>query len=847
MSIVLWPRQEILQLVLPQLSNCGRALTQKVTEEIIIKLSKLQNHDGKINLSHWQTVSNDLLKWAESSIYLFWDMLTLAVYYLNPEKVPSTKREDNWIEIECLAVFLILHIPESNSNSTKPNTVASNFDSVWPLNADGEVYPTSPVSSPLSPVKEGGGNRGSYKSPIGSPLSPRSPRNSTTLIQSSASSPKRSTATVARTPRGSTQHLHSVRQKIPLILSALNPNLSEAHSYDANDDFSNSIESFSVTRRMVDAFGMMLSGGHSRDQTVSPLSALHPVWTTDPQSHDHLLDLASSSQSSIVTSHDLISWINLHLSMNDLIYPVSMQTAANVPNPLTSSPSATINPLDIEGAVVGGAGVKDGKSHPPQKVITSVSTLSRFVPTVINTTSTTFIHVVTLGPSRSSSFRRINRSYSDSLGNSSSANPSDTLGAGTVLSGGVGNPDLLKLSFTNRTALTLSHQHSMDYDSEMESSSIHDFGFSTDITDNFNDNNSNTGQRSLPNTNLGSPISPQGKGSGFKPELSLPQLFVNYSQSSKLYFISPYYSATITGCKKSDIVIGAVFGAVIVSGCENIRLSVTCRKLIVLNCVDCDFFIATISPTVFIGDNRNNSVGPINTTYRNYRHHLKLTELKMLIKSTTTSSSTAANGESGEGLLFDHGVNQWARLCDANACVESNTNPAAKYFPGSPPTSSPTKTINPVKKIFQDYLPVPSSNAAKLMAPDKYHVISIPIKSEFISFEFTPIAIPTDYLNAMKLKQEGIESLKHQIHEIAEAEKQQHQLQRLHNNNQYDADMKQDEDDEDEPFEGDLTTKLLASSTISKRFMEWLVASDNAQEVLDLIRIDSDKSTNIHQ
>lgn len=48
MSIVLWPRQEILQLVLPQLANCGRALTQKVTEEIIIKLSKLQNHDGKI-------------------------------------------------------------------------------------------------------------------------------------------------------------------------------------------------------------------------------------------------------------------------------------------------------------------------------------------------------------------------------------------------------------------------------------------------------------------------------------------------------------------------------------------------------------------------------------------------------------------------------------------------------------------------------------------------------------------------------------------------------------------------------------------------------------------------------
>ena len=74
---------------------------------------------------------------------------------------------------------------------------------------------------------------------------------------------------------------------------------------------------------------------------------------------------------------------------------------------------------------------------------------------------------------------------------------------------------------------------------------------------------------------------------GPRPDLSLPQLFVNYcTKGSKLYMvsyymlisavtyitvfmyvctvqISPYYSASINGCSDCDIVIGAVFGAVI--------------------------------------------------------------------------------------------------------------------------------------------------------------------------------------------------------------------------------------------------------------------------------------------
>lgn len=48
-----------------------------------------------------------------------------------------------------------------------------------------------------------------------------------------------------------------------------------------------------------------------------------------------------------------------------------------------------------------------------------------------------------------------------------------------------------------------------------------------------------------------------------RPELSLPQLFLNHCNKAKLYLISPYYSAAVNGCVDCEIVVGAVFGAVI--------------------------------------------------------------------------------------------------------------------------------------------------------------------------------------------------------------------------------------------------------------------------------------------
>lgn len=45
----------------------------------------------------------------------------------------------------------------------------------------------------------------------------------------------------------------------------------------------------------------------------------------------------------------------------------------------------------------------------------------------------------------------------------------------------------------------------------------------------------------------------------------------------------------------------------------------------------------------------------------------------------------------------------------------------------------------------------------------------------------------------------------------------------------------------DQESREELDAKLLSSSLLAKRFMEWMVSTDSIQEVLDLIRLDSEK------
>ena len=100
----------------------------------------------------------------------------------------------------------------------------------------------------------------------------------------------------------------------------------------------------------------------------------------------------------------------------------------------------------------------------------------------------------------------------------------------------------------------------------------------------------------------------------------LPHAFVALCSRTSIYLLAPYSSITIASCSDCEIVLGAVAGALIITGCERVKVTATCRKLITHSCLDCEISVATLSPTVVSGDSRGVLFGPLNVTYRHLRY-----------------------------------------------------------------------------------------------------------------------------------------------------------------------------------------------------------------------------------
>ena len=101
------------------------------------------------------------------------------------------------------------------------------------------------------------------------------------------------------------------------------------------------------------------------------------------------------------------------------------------------------------------------------------------------------------------------------------------------------------------------------------------------------------------------------KNRNVKPggEAGLPHLSISASQGVHMYFLSPYSCVSITNCSDCEIIIGAVKGAVILHGCERIKLTVACRKLVIQNSLECEICLATLTASVISGDSRSLSFG----------------------------------------------------------------------------------------------------------------------------------------------------------------------------------------------------------------------------------------------
>lgn len=952
MSVVLWPRQEVLQLVLPQLGSVGRNLNANTAINLVKKLAKSQCPEGKLSFDSWLIAAKESLHWNDHCIHLFWDTLSFATCYLYRDTTLLGSREESSIDLEHLAIFLILHISD---NTTLPHTSKSpqkGYDTMWPalaVNEDESTAQPEPVSPQNSPKKE---HPSMAQLPARSPRSPKvtSPvagNAHSPSISSGSPSNKRAHSNAARMQRSTAQYLHSVKQKLPVILRALStdsddPKEELSLSMDAGEDDSmeNLLTSrnpeFRVTQKTLDALGLVICGGYSRDQSISRLSALHPMWGSEGDHHAQMLASRDSQDvhdaSSVVPFSELSDWLNIHMSMNDVLYPVSAPPGfASIPG----SPARDIQgSTGLESDVTGGMDASTGspKAQQPQRVFSSVMALSRSTPTVINGCSTTIIHSVNAGSSRTSSFRKNSRS---SMGLSSqSYDRMDTSNSYKHQSGlGIDSTDSADAlegvylanrsnsmspqnSFTGMTGMALS-PNSSHHGLFGSSSSGHNNGSNSTsptrhrLASGASDNSmegavaQNHGTDDLTKYTEHLELSRQieqesrhnmadmgmanvaGTGSTVaKQDHCLPQLFINFSVKARLYLISPYYSASINACSDCDIMIGAVYGAVVISNCEKMRITCTCRKLIISNCMDCVFNIATLSTTIISGDSKGITIGPYNCAYRNLKNHLKLAALQPLLSTvepsanapalpTETSKSAAAtidigraqtaetstneqspievvasgtgsaeDGVSVDGNLSNRSPNCWTSLCDVNACLEAAAN-----------TASPSGyAIDAAEELDVPLLP-PLPSTARLLHYDDFRPSTVPFKAEATAFQNCALRTPTEYMESLEQQQETLVEIKSRLSAVIAstvAGSSSSSSSSIPTAAIIDSEscVTQSSSNATEATSEEKRQKQLtaaASTIISKKFMEWLVSSGNAKQVLDLVRLDGEKFGSSHQ
>lgn len=504
-------------------------------------------------------------------------MLHVAMWY---RQKSDWSQQADFVQFGYLVVFLVMHIttiPKSSSPTRH------SFDCVWP------PAHVDAVSSP--PTSPGPPQRKHLGSGTTAPLSPRqnSPRGAaggSTSPRKAMSTPRLNTA--VSFVRSHAQHLTVLRERIPLLLFALSLQDSVPAEHTEESKISSPVShkrsaedsSCGVTREdsplflatvspsTFDTLSLLVGGGISKVQEVIMLSSLF-----QPEDEPDESPISSKTLSSSLRCAHLADWIDGKLRLNDALYPPcpafgSMSPTGSNNNSGSSSPRSpgadigvihhpnAISEFNSPGGspVAGSSQSSDSFSSIPalqngQPIRREISLESRHSrePTVIHGTGSTAFHVLKV--------------HGNGQGSSSNL---------------------------DRQSSLKSLGHLDDSDSELVI-------LDDDVNSDFNDKN--------------------GQGSSESNGLVVPERYgpvlLSACSRTNLYLLSPYTFASVSSCSDSEIVLGAVAGVVVVSGCERIQLTVACRKLILWNCRDCDIRVASLTPTIVSGDSRGLCFGKL--------------------------------------------------------------------------------------------------------------------------------------------------------------------------------------------------------------------------------------------
>lgn len=271
---------------------------------------------------------------------------------------------------------------------------------------------------------------------------------------------------------------------------------------------------------------------------------------------------------------------------------------------------------------------------------------------------------------------------------------------------------------------------------------------------------------------------------GSTPSIELPPLYIQSCEGTSLYLLGSYAFSTISNCNNCDIVIGAVAGIVRVVGCENVKLTVVCKKLILISCLESTINVACSQPVLLVGENKGIIVGPHNTNYRLLKSHITSAGLGSL---TTTAITTSLVSNNCWGIIHEVGT-----LLDSPMSAGSPTGYA----------------VDAAESRHYPPAPLPLDNIARIQSAELFMYVTIPLQSEERSFEIAaPIELPPIYLKALINRRKRLVALQRNV------------------------------------IDGVLgmpaETGPAVQSAVSHRFLEWLVRTGRAQQVMDLVKIDN--------
>lgn len=198
---------------------------------------------------------------------------------MHKETSYSQGRTEGSLDLQYLVIFIILHLnEESGTKPLSPTQLSSVvYEDTWPTNsAEDERDLMAGSSSMGSPKRDNASSRSRAKQMPSSPGSPKAAHGSSLVDSTLSTLPP---GVNAHSFKSSAQYLHSVKQKIPLILRALcieqqeglDDTMTDLTMYADGGGFHLPFirTEFFVNKRAVDALGLIICGGLSRDQSVS--------------------------------------------------------------------------------------------------------------------------------------------------------------------------------------------------------------------------------------------------------------------------------------------------------------------------------------------------------------------------------------------------------------------------------------------------------------------------------------------------------------------------------------------------------------------------------------------------